>query len=103
MRIRTGDMVVVTTGDDRSSVAKKVLSVDRAAGKVVVEGVNRAYRHMKRGAKSGQSGRVSIENPIQVSNVAIYCPHCARGVRVGIVRGEGVGPKRICCRCKKDC
>ena len=47
MLIRTGDTVEVRSGNSRGTRAR-VLSVDSASGKLVVEGVNRVYRHIKR-------------------------------------------------------
>jgi len=46
MLIRTGDTVEVQSGNSRGTRAR-VLSVDSANGKLVVEGVNRVYRHIK--------------------------------------------------------
>lgn len=55
MLIRSGDMVEVKTGNAKGT-RSKVLSVRRADGKIVVEGVNRVYRHMKRSQKNPQGG-----------------------------------------------
>ena len=46
---------------------------------MVVEGVNRVYKHLKPSQKNQQGGRLSKEMPIDVSNVMLYCPACARG------------------------
>ena len=51
--------------------------------KVVVEGINRVYKHLKPNRRNPQGGRLSKEMPIDVSNVLLYCPTCRRGVRVG--------------------
>jgi hypothetical protein len=58
MLIRTGDTVEVRSGNSRGTRAR-VLSVDSASGKLVVEGVNRVYRHIKRSQKNPQGGRLS--------------------------------------------
>ena len=55
MLIRTGDTVEVQSGNSRGTRAR-VLSVDSANGKLVVEGVNRVYRHIKRSQKNPQGG-----------------------------------------------
>ena len=83
MHIRKDDMVVVTAGDDKGSEPRKVLRALPKAGKIVVEGVNRVYKHLKPSAKNQQGGRLSKEMPIDASNVLLYCPACRRGVRVG--------------------
>ena len=60
MHIRKGDIVQVLTGNS-SGVRGPVLSVDRKNGKLVVEGVNRVLKHVKRGhPKSPQGGRLQI-------------------------------------------
>ena len=87
MHIRKEDQVEVITGDDKGTPsARRVAKVLRALpgrNKVVVEGVNRVYKHLKPSAKNQQGGRLSKEMPIAVSNVMLYCPSCRRGVRVG--------------------
>ncbi|MFC1596623.1 50S ribosomal protein L24 [Planctomycetota bacterium] len=83
MRIREGDTVVVISGDD-SGTRGRVLSVDHKAGKVVVEGVNRVYKHVRRSQKNPQGGRLHMEMPVQVSNVALICPETDQPTRVGV-------------------
>jgi large subunit ribosomal protein L24 len=83
MHIRKDDMVVVTAGDDKGSEPRKVLRALPKAGKIVVEGVNRVYKHLKPSAKNQQGGRLSKEMPIDASNVLLYNPSIRRGVRVG--------------------
>ena len=87
MHIRKDDQVEVITGDDKGSPGArriaKVLRVLPAKNKIVVEGVNRVWKHLKPSAKNQQGGRLSKEMPIDASNVMLYCPSCNRGVRVG--------------------
>ena len=40
--------------------------MDRAAGTLVVESVNRVYKHVRRSQKNPQGGRLSKEMPIRV-------------------------------------
>ncbi|MGE0608518.1 MAG: 50S ribosomal protein L24 [Pirellulales bacterium] len=98
MHIRVGDMVEVLCGDDRGRQAK-VLKVDRALGKLVVEGVNRVFKHMRRSQRNPQGGRLSKEMPIQLSNVLIVCPACSKASRTGArVTSDGV-KERFCKKC----
>ena len=85
MHIRAGDTVAVIAGADRG-VRARVLSVDRKARKIVVEGVNRVYKHVKRSQKNPQGGRLSKEMPISVSNVMLICPKTNELTRVGVRR-----------------
>ena len=81
MHIRVDDIVEVITGEDR--VRGKVLKVLRDEGKVVVEGVNRVYRHIRRSQKNLQGGRLSKEMPISISNVLLVCTACGKPARTG--------------------
>ena len=93
MFIRKDDLVAVLTGDDKGKRGK-VLRVDRAAGKVVVEGVNRVYRHLKPSKRNPQGGRLSKEMPVNVSNVALIDPQTNVPTRVG-VRYTADGTKEL--------
>lgn len=100
MNIRKDDLVVVITGDDADpGRAHRVLRVLRDKGKVVVEGINRVYKHLKPNRRNQQGGRLSKEMPIDVSNVQLYCPNCKRGVRVGHRYGDDGHKERYCKSC----
>lgn len=98
MHIRTGDTVEVIAGADRGTRAR-VLTIDRAAGKVVVEGVARVYKHVRRGPKNPQGGRLSKEMPIQMSNVMLVCPNCSAAARTGARFLEDGSKERYCKKC----
>jgi large subunit ribosomal protein L24 len=83
MHIRLDDIVQVITGDDRG-VRGKVLKVLPKNGKVVVEGVNRVYKHMKRSQKNPQGGRLSKEMPVNISNVMLIDSQKDKPTRVGV-------------------
>ena len=101
MLIRSGDMVEVKTGNARGTRAK-VLSVRRADGKIVVEGVNRVYRHMRRSQKNPQGGRLSKEMPIDASNVLVVCSGCDKASRMGVKLLADGGRLRVCRKCGAD-
>jgi large subunit ribosomal protein L24 len=83
MHIRQDDIVQVIAGEERG-VRGKVLKVLRKNGKVVVEGVNRVYKHMKRSQKNPQGGRLSKEMPVDISNVMLVDPQTNKPARVGV-------------------
>ena len=102
MKIKRGDLVQVISGDEADRTPRKVLQVLNDGKQVLVEGVNRVYKHVKRGhPKSPQGGRLSREMPIDVSNVMVYCSDCNRGVRVGYKYEADGGKVRVCKRCSK--
>ena len=103
MKIKRGDMVQVIAGDDAGGSPRKVLQVVDEGRKVVVEGVNRVYKHVRRGhPKSPQGGRLSREMPIDISNVLLYCNTCGRGVRVGFRYQPDGSKRRHCRKCQAD-
>jgi large subunit ribosomal protein L24 len=82
-RIRKGDTVVVVSGRERGKTGK-VLSVDRGAGKVVVEKLNIVKRHTKPNQKVKQGGILEREAPLQISNVMFLCPVTQKPTRLGV-------------------
>ena len=98
MWIKVNDSVQVISGEDRGTRGK-VLRVDRQAGKVVVEGVNRVYKHVRRSQKNPQGGRLSKEMPIPQSNVALVCQACGAATRVGARILPDGSKERYCKKC----
>src|SRR6266852_5872578 len=103
MYIRKDDIVEVITGDDagdaKARKTGRVLRVLPDKGKVVVEGINRVYKHLKPSRQKPQGGRLSKEMPIDVSNDLLYCSTCRRGVRIGRrYKNEGA-KERYCKKC----
>ena len=83
MYIRKDDVVEVVTGDDKGTRGK-VLKVLRGRNQVVVEGVNRVYRHLKPSRRNPQGGRLSKEMPVDASNVLLIDPQDNKPTRVGV-------------------
>jgi len=97
-RIRVDDLVQVVTGDDKG-VQAKVLKVDRDNGKLIVEGVNRVYKHVRRSQRNPQGGRLSKEMPVALSNVMLVCGSCGKPTRIGVrIRPDGT-KERFCKKC----
>lgn len=98
MHIKTNDIVEVITGDDKGQRGK-VLSIDRENGKIIVEGVNRVFKHVKRSQKNPQGGRLNREMPVRLSNVLLFCAKCSKATRTG-ARITSTGSKeRFCKKC----
>ena len=93
MFIRKDDIVEVVAGDDKGTRGK-VLRVLRGENKVVVEGVNRVYRHLKPSRRNPQGGRLSKEMPVDASNVMLIDPVKNQPTRVG-VRYAADGSKEL--------
>jgi large subunit ribosomal protein L24 len=83
IHIRKDDTVEVLSGDDKGKRGR-VLRVLVKEGKVVVEGMNRVYKHLRPNRQNNQGGRLSKEMPIQLSNVALIDPTTNKPTRVGV-------------------
>ena len=98
MHIKVDDNVKVIAGAD-NGVTGRVLSVDRNNGKLVVEGVNRVYKHVRKSQRNPQGGRLSKEMPIQASNVMLVCPSCSEAARLGARYLADGSKERYCKKC----
>ena len=81
-KIRKGDEIVVIAGKDNGKRGTVSVRVD--AEHVVVEGVNRAKKHVKPNPVKGVvGGKVDKDMPLHVSNVSLYNPTTQKADRVG--------------------
>ena len=100
MHIKTGDTVVVLSGDDKG-VKGKVIAASPKEGKVIVEKANMIHKHVKPRRQGETGGIVDAEGAIYASKVALYCPVCKKGVRAAykVVDGKKI---RVCAKCGKE-
>jgi large subunit ribosomal protein L24 len=100
MHVKRDDLVEVIAGDDAEpGRSHRVLRVLVDVNKVVVEGINRVYKHVKPNRRNPQGGRLSKEMPIAASNVLLFCPTCRRGVRIGRRYAADGHKERYCKKC----
>jgi large subunit ribosomal protein L24 len=103
MHVKSGDTVEVICGDDKGTKdgrkIARVLKVLPGENKVVVEGVNRVYKHVRPSRQNMQGGRLSREMAIDASNVLKVCDRCGRGVRVGFRFSNDGSKERYCKKC----
>ncbi len=72
---------MVIAGDSRGQQGK-VLRVDTAKYKAIVEGVNMVSKHTKPNTKSPQGGIVKMEAPVHLSNLKIV-DNSGKPTRIG--------------------
>jgi large subunit ribosomal protein L24 len=98
-RIRKDDVVVVISGDHKGAKGK-VLRVIPEKQRVLVEGVNMVYRHVRKSQRNPQGGRIRKEAPLHWSKVMPLDPKTDRGVRVRFEAvadaGGKVSKRRVC-------
>lgn len=98
--IHRDDRVQVMAGDDRGKVGK-VLKVLPSRERVVIEGVNMVFKHVRRSQQSPQGGRLQREGAIHVSNVLLWCEKCNRGRRTR-AKTSGEQTLRSCAECDSE-
>ena len=92
LHVKKGDKVVVIAGADKSKEVREVLQVDVNLGKVLVQGANIRWKHLKRSQQNPQGGRIQKEFPFDASNVLLYSEKAGKGVRT---RSKVVDGKRV--------
>ena len=73
VHVKTGDTVVILSGKDKGKKGK-VLEVSPKEGKVIVEGLNIATKHVKPRRQGEQGGIVEAEAAMYASKVQAVCP-----------------------------
>jgi large subunit ribosomal protein L24 len=82
LHIKKGDTVTVITGESKGQKGR-VLEVDRAKNRALVEGLNMVSKHTKPNAKAPQGGIVKKEAPIHLSNLMLVDPASGKPTRIG--------------------
>ena len=86
--IKRGDTVVVITGSGKGKTGK-VLRVFPDRNRVVVEGVNRVWKHVRPTQRTPQGGRIQKDAAIHLSNVQPLDPATGKGARVRFPEQNG--------------
>ena len=68
LKIKKGDNVLVIAGKDKGKEGK-VVSIDRKAHRIIVEGINMVTKHTKPSMANQNGGIIQKEAPIDISNV----------------------------------
>ncbi len=90
-KIRKGDEVIVRTGKDKGRRGTVLQVFDD--GRVLVEGINIAKKHVKPNPNAGEQGGIKDQAmPLDISNVLVFNPKAKKGERVGF-RVEDDGSK----------
>jgi len=86
--IKTGDQVMVISGSDRGKTGR-VLRILTDKNRVVVEGINRVWKHVRPSQRTPQGGRIQKDAPIAISNVQPLDPSTGKGTRVRFETRDG--------------
>ena len=94
LHVKKGDTVQIITGDHKGSTGK-VLHVYPDQHIVIVQGQNIVKKHVRPSRRNPQGGRISVEQPIHISNVLPVSPKSSQGSRVRYRKGEDGSKKRV--------
>lgn len=86
--IKSGDTVMIIAGADKGKTGR-VLRVLTGKDRVVVEGINRVWKHVRPSQRYPQGGRIQKDAPIHLSNVMPLDPTTGKGVRVKFEDRDG--------------
>lgn len=85
--IKKGDTVFILAGNDKGKTGR-VLKVDTAKERAIVEGMNFVTRRTKPSAAHPQGGMIKQEAPIHISNLNPVDPKTGGPTRIGRKRDE---------------
>jgi len=100
LRIKKGDKVVVLAGKNKGR-SGKVLKNSISNGRIFVDGVNLVKKHIRRRSESEPGGIKEIPSSISISNVALFCTNCNKGVRFGTKISDDKSKIRVCKKCNR--
>ena len=100
MKIRKNDTVLVIAGKDKGKKGKVRFAYPKE-GRIIVEGINFIKKHSRARGQVRQAGVITLEAPIQASNVMLLCQKCNQPTHVGFTFLEDGRKVRICRSCKE--
>jgi large subunit ribosomal protein L24 len=102
--VKTGDTVMVISGAEKGKTGKvlRIISPKVAkgttarftSGKVVIEGLNRVWKHVKKDQRHPNGGRIQKEASISISKVQPIDPSTGKATRVKF-KTEGTSKTRV--------
>jgi large subunit ribosomal protein L24 len=95
-KLKKDDLVQVISGKEKGKQGK-ILNIDTAKGRVVVQGVNLVKKALKKRNQNDRGGITEIEASLDVSNVQIVCRKCGP-VKIGY-KISASEKQRVCRKC----
>ena len=81
LHVKKGDTVEIISGDHKGAKGT-ILRVLTEKNKVIVQGHNLVKKHVRPSKQNPQGGRISVEQPIHISNVLPVNPKSSKGSKV---------------------
>lgn len=99
-KIKKNDIVQITKGKDKGKQGK-VIDVIEDGKRAIVEGLNLSKKHKRQSRQDQKGGIISIEMPLSISNLMVFCKHCSKPSRMGAVVAKDGTKSRVCKACKE--
>jgi len=100
LTIKKADKVEIIAGRDKGK-SGKVLEISSDGKRAVVEGLNMVKKHLRRRKEGDPTGVKEVPGSIAISNLALFCSNCNKGVRFSIKIVDGKNKMRVCKKCKQ--
>lgn len=99
-KIRKSDIVQIVKGKDKGKQGK-VINVIDGGKRAIIEGLNLSKKHKRQSSQNQKGGIISIEMPISVANLMVFCKHCSKPSRIGAMILKDGTKSRFCKACKE--
>lgn len=95
MKLKVNDQVQVNTGKDKGRQGK-ITKVFAKENKIIVEGMNKYKRHVKKQSSTQPGQIIEIERALNASKVQLISPHTKTITRIGYQITKSGDKIRIC-------
>jgi large subunit ribosomal protein L24 len=99
-KIKKNDIVQITKGKDKGKQGKVISIIDNGS-RAIVEGLNLYKKHKRQSRQDQKGGIISIEMPVALANLMLFCKRCSKPVRVGALTQKDGTKTRACKICKE--
>ena len=99
-KIRKNDIVQIIKGKDKGKQGK-VISILAGGERALIEGLNLFKKHKRQSSQNQKGGIISIEMPVSVANLMVFCKHCSKPTRIGAMMLKDGTKSRFCKACKE--
>ena len=99
-KIKKNDIVVITKGKDKGKQGK-VIDLIEDGKRAIVEGLNLSKKHKRQSRQDQKGGIITIEMPVSIANLMVFCKHCSKPSRMGTLISADGTKSRVCKACKE--
>ena len=100
MHVKKGDLVEIISGKDKTNRGK-IIAAFPSVGKVLVENINKTFKHRKPRGMNKQGGILHTESPIVASKTMLVCGKCNKPTRIAKKMLEDGTKVRVCKNCSE--